>query len=327
MDVKNLKIFCLKLNKLPLKLITKILFPSLSLIYFFSFFLKNFDKNNLPNLEIDALPFFVLSIFMVVLSILIASVLWHILLKASYQKINLSSSISLFLISQFGKYIPGNIAHFAARASMAKNINIPVAVSLNIIFLEIIWMIAVASLLSLYALYALYQPSQSLSFDDLFIKWLPIVGLMFFLLPWVAIELINRFFKKMFFNLFKIKKLKPPQFWVGGISIIFLVIYFFTLASVLKIESLVFFQVNNLSFFTCVSIFTLSWLAGFLIPGAPAGLGVREAVLVTFLILWMNPFSAASLALLIRLTTTLGDAAAFLLGLFIKYVFKHHGVQ
>jgi uncharacterized membrane protein YbhN (UPF0104 family) len=131
----------------------------------------------------------------------------------------------------------------------------------------------------------------------------------------------------MLFNLFNIKKLKPPHFWVGTVSIIFLATYFFMLALVLKIESLVFFQVNNLSFFTCVSIFTLSWLAGFLIPGAPAGLGVREAVLVTFLILWMNPFSAASLALLIRLTTTLGDAAAFLLGLLIKYIFKHHGVQ
>ena len=73
---------------------------------------------------------------------------------------------------------------------MAKSINIPVSVSLNIIFLEIIWMIAVASLLSLYALYDLYQPSQSSFFDSLFIKWIPVVGLIFFLLPFIWIPFV-----------------------------------------------------------------------------------------------------------------------------------------
>jgi uncharacterized membrane protein YbhN (UPF0104 family) len=63
-----------------------------------------------------------------------------------------------------------------------------------------------------------------------------------------------------------------------------------------------------------IGAFASSWLLGFLAPGAPAGLGVREAALA----LWLEPAlgapSAVLLIVLLRVATTLGDLGNFAWG-------------
>lgn len=54
-----------------------------------------------------------------------------------------------------------------------------------------------------------------------------------------------------------------------------------------------------------------AWLAGFLTPGAPAGLGVREAVLVVALEGSLGRTGALGAAALYRLATTLGDGLLY----------------
>ncbi|MEM7767709.1 MAG: hypothetical protein AAF253_09505 [Pseudomonadota bacterium] len=56
-----------------------------------------------------------------------------------------------------------------------------------------------------------------------------------------------------------------------------------------------------------IGVAALAWLAGFLTPGAPAGLGVREAVLLVALGPALGPTAALALAALYRLTTVAGD--------------------
>ncbi len=63
---------------------------------------------------------------------------------------------------------------------------------------------------------------------------------------------------------------------------------------------------------------TIAWLAGFVIPGAPAGLGVREAAVTSLLGATLGPSSVISAALLWRLTTLATDALVFCLGLLLR---------
>ena len=49
------------------------------------------------------------------------------------------------------------------------------------------------------------------------------------------------------------------------------------------------------------------WVAGFLVPGAPGGLGVREALFVELAAGTVSPGVALTLAILTRLVTSLGD--------------------
>lgn len=62
------------------------------------------------------------------------------------------------------------------------------------------------------------------------------------------------------------------------------------------------------------SLFMLAWLAGFLVPVAPGGIGVRESALLALAGPLELAGTVAAFALLTRLATTLGDAAFGLTG-------------
>jgi uncharacterized membrane protein YbhN (UPF0104 family) len=63
-----------------------------------------------------------------------------------------------------------------------------------------------------------------------------------------------------------------------------------------------------------VGAFAIAWAAGFIVPGAPAGLGVREAVLIALIAPSMQAGIAVACVGLHRLITALVDAAAALGG-------------
>jgi len=62
---------------------------------------------------------------------------------------------------------------------------------------------------------------------------------------------------------------------------------------------------------TSVSALALAWVAGFLTPGASAGIGVREAILILALDGALGAEASAAVALALRLVTTVGDGIFF----------------
>ncbi len=62
------------------------------------------------------------------------------------------------------------------------------------------------------------------------------------------------------------------------------------------------------------SLFMLAWLAGFLVPVAPGGIGVRESALLALAGTLEPAGTVAAFALITRLSTSLGDAAFGLAG-------------
>lgn len=64
-----------------------------------------------------------------------------------------------------------------------------------------------------------------------------------------------------------------------------------------------------------VGIWSMSWLAGYLVPGSPGGLGVRDAALVYALSGWCGRSGAIALATEMRLVSTLGDVTLWLASL------------
>ncbi len=64
-----------------------------------------------------------------------------------------------------------------------------------------------------------------------------------------------------------------------------------------------------------ISALALAWVAGFIVPGASAGFGVREAVLILTLEGVLGVEASAAVALTLRLVTTAGDGIFFALAL------------
>jgi uncharacterized membrane protein YbhN (UPF0104 family) len=69
-----------------------------------------------------------------------------------------------------------------------------------------------------------------------------------------------------------------------------------------------------LDFPLITAAFALSWLIGFLAPGAPAGLGVREGIMVVLLSGAADNAQVLIFVLLARVVTMLGDICNFLIG-------------
>jgi len=60
-----------------------------------------------------------------------------------------------------------------------------------------------------------------------------------------------------------------------------------------------------------IGLFILSWLAGFLTPGAPSGLGIREVVMLMFMGNMLNEDILLSAMIIHRIVTASGDVAAY----------------
>lgn len=74
----------------------------------------------------------------------------------------------------------------------------------------------------------------------------------------------------------------------------------------------------GVDFLTAVSAVSLGWWAGFVVPGASAGVGVREAVLVLALEPHLGAEGALLVAMALRVVTTLGDLLFFALACLIS---------
>jgi len=78
--------------------------------------------------------------------------------------------------------------------------------------------------------------------------------------------------------------------------------------------------------FTVVGLFLLSWLVGFLTPGAPSGIGIREIVMLMFMggILYEDILLAAML--MHRIVAASGDIAAYGAAIAYGYLSKKEAV-
>lgn len=73
-------------------------------------------------------------------------------------------------------------------------------------------------------------------------------------------------------------------------------------------------QPMNLSLaFALIGLYLLAWLAGFLTPGAPSGLGIREAVMLMFISGFVYESILLSAMVVHRVVTVIGDVFAYVI--------------
>jgi glycosyltransferase 2 family protein len=92
------------------------------------------------------------------------------------------------------------------------------------------------------------------------------------------------------------------------------VLNFFLLGIVISILAGLLSDHEGVGIFTLTGIFAVAWIAGFITPGAPAGLGIRELILVTSLSPFFGGESAVGIAATLRAVTILGDGLVFIEG-------------
>lgn len=234
----------------------------------------------------------------------LAAGIWIYSLRCLSANLPWRASAEIGFTAQFGKYLPGNVAHHVARVVFAKRYNVTTKLVLGSMVIETACLVGCGFLIACAAL--LGQVELRTKIHELVStnSW------PYFLACALVLSLLIVSFLVHQRQLFKSWQFKPR--WLVHCSI--LTVLVFVMHGLIAQAVLVgVFQVSA-SLVTVTGVFALAWVIGFLTPGAPAGIGVREVVLTLGLGTVCPPGVAVSLAAVLRLVSTCGDGVTYLIG-------------
>jgi hypothetical protein len=218
-------------------------------------------------------------------------------------------------LTQLAKYLPGNIAQHATRAALALKSGMPVRSYVSSVFQETILAVAASAIVGT-AFIAISAVSGGIADGLLPHRWALLlvcamciacvgVALMDFS-PGAAPEgLISRWADKL-------GGLPGP---VAGSRafVVYTANYLVIGGGIWAIAQAM--GLASVDYGLATAAFALSWIVGFVVPGAPAGLGAREGTMVLILQHQGPSDQIALLVLLSRAASMLGDLAVFLIAI------------
>lgn len=205
---------------------------------------------------------------------------WRLILSSLGSNVQVAWSIRVYGVSQLAKYVPGNIFHLAGRQGMGMAAGIG-ALSL---VKSIAWELGLLSLAA-GLFFPLALPAIFPGFDRYLSVSYFIVSI---ILVWFSVLLCSG-------------KLVSRAFLI---YVVFLIISGLVFVAC---DALVRGRLSS-EWSVLVGAYVVSWLAGLLTPGAPAGFGVRESVLISLLPNLESQPELLLIVLLGRLVTVVGDA-------------------
>lgn len=216
----------------------------------------------------------------------------------------------IYLRTEVAKYIPSNMVHFAGRHILTrkKGFSDKVLVAANILDMAFLLCAAGAIVFACLASKILPLPESVLKLIN--VKTVMAAacagGLIF------AAALIVRG-KKIIGHIMPF--LKPGKIArAGAIAAMYLPVFILNSVIILAVLKLMCgADISLASAAAAFAAFTFAWTIGFIVPGAPGGLGVRESVLIILLTPVFGGANALSAALISRVISIFGDVAAFAL--------------
>lgn len=250
-----------------------------------------------------------LGIVFSVISLLASALAWKRTIEFfAEREISYQSAVKVYLQANLGKYIPGNIAHFVERNLFAVKAGMGHAETVMATVLEIVGLLTAAFLLGI-----------MLSFENI-CRMLRLLGsieyAMGLLVLFIAgVAVVCLLYKKFSKIRYLGKKMKQKLFWrMFGLNVLLYIFAMILLADLMCV--LVWILKDQMltgqEVWMVMDIYVLAWTAGFAVPGAPGGIGVREFVIT---LLTRNHIlqEYILLAMIIhRIITVLGDAFGYL---------------
>ena len=232
---------------------------------------------------------------------LLLAAAWALLLKAfAGSAVPLASSASLHMRSQIAKYLPGNVFHLAARHVRARRLGLG---HMNVAAAAL----AESGILVLTAIVlSMAIPIERVPAS---LQWLAGWKWLIGVLLSIALVFAHWILRRRFQHDSSFPNLGRSLAFVAGAATFYA--GFFVLAAAAFRELL---NDDLGSDVTILPVIALSWLGGFLVVGAPGGIGVREALLVSMLAVQLGEAHALYAALTFRAVSILGDVVVFLVG-------------
>jgi hypothetical protein len=230
---------------------------------------------------------------------------WHRLLLFFGDTASPRLSIAVYGRTQIAKYLPGNVLHFAGRHVLGNREGLRHPALAGALIYEVMGILIAGGAVSLFAFPAGVSLEGSLALRLLLIPLLLV-------LPLLVQFVVARFSLGARFGF---PRLSIRAGYLQVLPVWAIYILYFVLDGLLlyAIVGVIAGAWDQFPILVAFSAFSISWLSGYLTPGAPAGLGVRDAVMILILTDFIGAPSAAFVTLVSRLVVTLGDVVFFLL--------------
>ena len=249
------------------------------------------------------------SFFITSLSIFLNAIAWKFLLSWLEIYSPKISFIPLFIKTNILKYIQGGVWHLAERLVLLKA-EIPLNKSILAVFLEPFLMLAAAFVLIAFGKFAF--PFRALCFLPALLFHIKFRSL---LLKFVErfilrkMELINTnyaFEAYAFDSSFGIRIFPSRAFFMEIFFILFRFLGFWICLNSFSIS-------DTLILFDWISIFSLAWVLGLIIPGAPGGVGIFESIILLAVSDSVSSVPLLCTLLSYRLISTFSDVTTYLI--------------
>lgn len=225
------------------------------------------------------------------------------------QPISFWISSKVYSKSNLFKYIPGNVFQYVGRNELADRLelsHVDVAVATGIDIFVQIFSFFIVSIIC--CGYGFIQIIKKYTFLQVFL----LVGILVVLIIiWILVYFMRKKNKEKlnYYRTLLVRRnilvlLKCIIRYIF-IAIVFGAIYLLIISNIVAVH------VNINEYFEIFGIFILSWLFGFITPGAPGGIGIREAVLTLLLGSKYDIAPFLSGIVIYRLINTLGDFVAY----------------
>lgn len=290
--------------------VLKLIVVAVALGYVAYSIFENYEGIRTVNFDAELLIVFFITVLIWLCITLSGSIIWWILIGGTSSGASFFNILRLFLLTQIGKYLPGNVGQYVGRVAMAAKLGIPYKLTVASIVLEIIWALSVTGLLGAVGGMLLFEIELPISWTILLV-----VAVGAFLLP-LVLPFFVRIGKK-FVNLAFLENLSADNLsWkVSGKVFALYLMNFFLLGGMCWLHLQWIFEVQPPDVLTLMCINALIWVIGYVVPGAPGGIGVRESTTIILLAPLVGGPAASGVAISMRLASVVGDFLGFMCGL------------
>jgi len=248
-----------------------------------------------------------IALLLTLLAHITAGWVWGRTLQDLQQSIQPAVLIQAYLQTTIAKYLPGNIWHYYGRIQAATTSGVALEVATVSVLLEPILMLAAGLLVAILG-------SQPLAAQS----GLGLLGLQWLVLGAILVAIHPRRLNRLIRLLAKAKQTalqgEIPQF--GGdylqryplIPLLGTVGFVLLRGSGFMLTLLAVSPIALAQMPIILSAFSLAWLLGMIVPGAPGGLGVFEAIALSLLSPLFSPALLLSAVALYRLISVLAEA-------------------
>ncbi|QCB44822.1 lysylphosphatidylglycerol synthase domain-containing protein [Hydrogenophaga sp. PAMC20947] len=293
---------------------------AITAIYFFDAVGKYFES--IPAIRWDARAWLAMAatILCMFVNLIFGGLMWMALLKDQGVHLAPTTAFRIVGMAQVAKYLPGNVGHLIGQVTLASAAGVPIGVSITTMLISTLWLVATGLSMGGAGLLLFLDTSHILDVPIPDAPVMAVLGVAVAISPWVAVWMLNRLLPGLSRRLGSGQLVALPRFHTAVAVAGGFILCFFVFGLMLKLQATYLFGVESGDILTFTLMFTSAWIAGYLLPGAPGGLGVREALVVALLGSVVGTGTAIGLSVTMRLATVLGDGLAFVAGLLLQWL-------